>query len=597
VVGGIHSSLHASLWHLILFARDASRWEDDDRRIFLNIKRHSTSDAAIVRPTQRKIESNTTMMTPHPHQQWLVRFQNHTYVINVSNSSNKTEEILQAISHETKWPSTRLELQHQSQFPFISVNVISSIRGGKGGFGTLLKGQSKQAGAKRTTDFGACRDLQGRRLRHVNDEIKLRKWREMQRRKQQGLPAGEEEMWKTPSGLYNWHLMVPNWASDSLSKKGTRKMQRQMERELQRFQTEEEKAASLKRERERLYQQSVTDYVRQTAQAAEAIAVQDAIQQGLAASKKRKAVEEQVDEEERKNELVTLSGDFVVDETAVAGWQLQSKSEFGTMALVLDKAPDTDSTIYFEVQVVTGGLAQIGWADLTDFCPDTDSGDGVGDLGSSFAFDGSRCKKFSNGKEEDYGESWKEGDVIGCMYNIQTQVISFSVNGNELGDAFTTDMVRPLVPALSCNGGEILELHVHPDQMKFRPSECIPAFDLLTADAMIATISKEVDKETTAAAPESHATVAEKAEATEAKSPPKKKRPEPEPVEPINLEDYTSQEQLEELGMDRLKGALMAIGGVKCGGSLQERAARLWLLKGLKRADYPTKVRVKNYKV
>ena len=43
---------------------------------------------------------------------------------------------------------------------------------GKGGFGTLLKGQSKQAGAKTTLDFGACRDLSGRRLRHVNDEIK-----------------------------------------------------------------------------------------------------------------------------------------------------------------------------------------------------------------------------------------------------------------------------------------------------------------------------------------------------------------------------------------------------------------------------------------
>ena len=123
----------------------------------------------------------------------------------------------------------------------------------------------------------------------------------MQRRKQQGLPAGEEEMWKTPSGLYNWHLMVPNWASDSLSAKSTRKMQRHMERELQRFQTEEEKAVLLKKEQERRYQSSVTDYVRQTAEAAEAIAVQDAIQQGLLASKKRKAVEQVVkDNDERK---------------------------------------------------------------------------------------------------------------------------------------------------------------------------------------------------------------------------------------------------------------------------------------------------------
>lgn len=36
----------------------------------------------------------------------------------------------------------------------------------------------EQAGAKPTTDFGACRDLQGRRLRHVNDEVRLQKWQE-----------------------------------------------------------------------------------------------------------------------------------------------------------------------------------------------------------------------------------------------------------------------------------------------------------------------------------------------------------------------------------------------------------------------------------
>jgi hypothetical protein len=42
-----------------------------------------------------------------------------------------------------------------------------------------------------------------------------------------------------------------------------------------------------------------------------------------------------------------------------------------------------------------------------------------------------------------YFGSWEEGDVIGCKYNIK--VISFSVIGNELHEAFR---VR-LVPALS----------------------------------------------------------------------------------------------------------------------------------------------------
>ena len=56
------------------------------------------------------------------------------------------------------------------------LNVMMGLKGGKGGFGAMLRAQAKGKGAKTTTDFGACRDLQGRRLRHVNDEIRVQKW-------------------------------------------------------------------------------------------------------------------------------------------------------------------------------------------------------------------------------------------------------------------------------------------------------------------------------------------------------------------------------------------------------------------------------------
>lgn len=46
---------------------------------------------------------------------------------------------------------------------------------------------------KKTTDLGACRDLYGRRLRHVNDEIRLKKWLEDKERENesrgQSVPA------------------------------------------------------------------------------------------------------------------------------------------------------------------------------------------------------------------------------------------------------------------------------------------------------------------------------------------------------------------------------------------------------------------------
>lgn len=63
------------------------------------------------------------------------------------------------------------------------VRASIKINGGKGGFGAMLKSMAKQAGSKKTTDFGACRDLSGRRLRHVNDELILKKWQVKTRRR------------------------------------------------------------------------------------------------------------------------------------------------------------------------------------------------------------------------------------------------------------------------------------------------------------------------------------------------------------------------------------------------------------------------------
>lgn len=53
---------------------------------------------------------------------------------------------------------------------------------------------------------------------------------------------------------------------------------------------------------------------------------------------------------------------------------------------------------------------------------------------------------------------------------------------------------------------------------------------------------------------------------------------------PINLEDYSSVADLEELGLDYLKSALMER-GMKCGGTLQERAQRLYSVRGLEPSE------------
>lgn len=62
--------------------------------------------------------------------------------------------------------------------------------------------------------------------------------------------------------------------------------------------------------------------------------------------------------------------------------------------------------------------------------------------------------------------------------------------------------------------------------------------------------------------------------------------------QPLNFDDYNSAAELEVLGMERLKSELQAR-GLKCGGTLQERAARLFLLKTTPVEKLPKKLLAK----
>ena len=127
-----------------------------------------------------------------------------------------------------------------------TIHVTLPILGGKGGFGALLKAQSKKSGVKQTTNFGACRDLNGRRLRHVNDEVKLARWRDREDRKRRGLNVDEIKEAKTGSGIENWHLAVPTWA-DSISNKFKNKNESALKAKVK---FEERRAEEIKRRAE-----------------------------------------------------------------------------------------------------------------------------------------------------------------------------------------------------------------------------------------------------------------------------------------------------------------------------------------------------------
>ena len=58
------------------------------------------------------------------------------------------------------------------------VELRGSLLGGKGGFGSLLR--SVKPKAQQDDNFEACRDLSGRRLRHINNERRIREFHQRQ---------------------------------------------------------------------------------------------------------------------------------------------------------------------------------------------------------------------------------------------------------------------------------------------------------------------------------------------------------------------------------------------------------------------------------
>ncbi|KAH9096481.1 hypothetical protein Ae201684P_013150 [Aphanomyces euteiches] len=89
---------------------------------------------------------------------------------------------------------------------------------------------------------------------------------------------------------------------------------------------------------------------------------------------------------------------------------------------------------YYEVELLTDGVIQLGWADAS-FEADDEEGDA----------------KWTNGVSATFGSKWVAGDIIGCCVDIDAGTIGFARNGVEMGVAFTD--VRPSEKSESTYGG------------------------------------------------------------------------------------------------------------------------------------------------
>ena len=609
-------------------------------------------------------------MTVVPERERIVVFENRHYVVDASSSDSS---VLGFVSLLTRWPVQLLAIDEQRppQQPrhhvklaadenstssgssgsdvYVLVRRKSRILGGKGGFGSLLKSQSRQAGANATTNFGACRDLQGRRLRHVNDAVaaaQAREWREKLKTGHVNEIDQARSIIETDSRVPGWYLELPAWSD--ISKKEYRKWQRQFRY----WKNEQEKERRLKEEKRQQNDARIQHYVETANQATESArsSLKAALQEGLSKHKKQKQ-EQQIQEQQEQKQgsrelddvddsscsdnlsakrmkqqpdsptaLLTLSGDVVLahhDENDT--WHVQSQSNFCTFGIVLqwDQFREQQQSnqflqLYWEVKLITGGLSQIGWAESNAqrFQPNSETGDGVGDDVASYAYDGSRSILLHRSESRSYGGSetkWNVGDTVGCSYDTKSGAISYSLNGKDLGVAFTIKPETTLYPAASCNPKEILELHLKESDMRFLPKSAVPISQVLAVENVRLEENMEDDDNdndddegnleddgnkpnaSTSSTDGKNNLLDASSSTTPSSTVGPDVAPPPPPPQVIDLESINSVSELEAMGLDRLKDALMAL-DVKCGGTLLQRAERLFSLKGLQRRDYPEQV-------
>lgn len=518
------------------------------------------------------------------HRQILVRFQDRTLVLNHQHydSAPKLKEvwILQQVSSLTAWPISRLRVRSNTiDSSFFTVSVLSCLRGGKGGFGTLLKGQGRASGAKPTTDFGAARDLQGRRLRSVNEAIEREQWETWRQRIANGT-ATEEDMaeallMKNNSSSVGWYLQTPTWNEASSS--GHKRQHRQQLRLFRSWKRQRQNERDKVAERNRLHEAAVDDYVSTATTAVSQ--VQASLQAALACQQQQQQDDDRLPP---PIALVTCSGKVGLQQLAKVGWKIQGASNFATFAIRLRHGCEKNTCYYYEVDVpAEGSVVQIGWTVPKRIGFSSETGDGVGDVENSFAYDPYKHVLLLEGKVvEMEGKSIDPTKTrsIGCLWDGTKHLISWTVDGTVVATHTTAATTEGLIPAISLNAGDQVELRLTGDAMKHALPQVLCVGECLATEE-----GWEGDEEASEETPPS---------TDKTSSPPPKEIS----AEPLDLSQYTSTTQLEALGLERLKSALTAIGGIKCGGTLQERAERLLLIKGLERKDYPAKVLAKKKK-
>lgn len=195
----------------------------------------------------------------------------------------------------------------------------------------------------------------------------------------------------------------------------------------------------------------------------------------------REVEEEMAEEESIPCPILLLRGEMLTEEMDGL-YRVTTKdnavSDILTVRLACgagDATTFSGSRLYYEARVESGGAVVLGLAG-----PGFDEGvenqperPGVGDVMPSWAFDGARRRKRTRQISNMYGQRWKAGDMVGVLLDIDTKEISFSLNGKDLGPAFTLndEEVKGLYPAASLHFGQAVVFNFGRAPFEYNPRE------------------------------------------------------------------------------------------------------------------------------
>ncbi|KAM1140839.1 hypothetical protein FF1_040842 [Malus domestica] len=389
---------------------------------------------------------------------------------------------------------------------FPTVHLLLRLVGGKGGFGSLLRGAATKAGQKKTSNFDACRDMSGRRLRHVNAEKKLEEWR-----------AEEEER------------MLEKMAEDYLkriAKKG-------------KVGTGDDKA-----------EKYVAKYREQSERCVSEVL--DSVKEAVK-GKRRGAAKEPVADSKR---LKIWMGKRKMGESDSEDDDSDNEDK-NEKSIVLNNGNNSDSSKETErsLDSVTG-RKQDGEI----------SGGGSSESGSEeekeMVVQG--AQPFGGGPGQESLDNEKN-EMVEPVIPEEKMVSSASVTCSELDTVLGVEADQD--GKIGCSGPEMGNLNEVVGQSQKVPSSG-HGQEIESASVIAEANDSGVQEETVA----SGNTL--------------------EIEKPLNFDEYGSAAEMEVLGRERLKSELQTR-GLKCGGTLQEQAARLFMLKATPIEKIPKKLLAK----